>query len=136
MSPTQCSTGMCIKSGIDGCLKKCIGMLHGTELPIYSLCCIVMPTTLLLDDFDSAYKSGRADSDPSVNWYRGEIGFFDFYVIPLAKKLESCGVFGVSSHEFLNYAKANREEWVREGEQIVQEYIKKFDATNISTEGR
>ena len=28
-----------------------------------------------------------------------EIGFFDFYIIPLAKKLKDCGVFGVSSDE-------------------------------------
>jgi hypothetical protein len=28
-----------------------------------------------------------------------EIGFFDFYIIPLAKKLKECGVFGVSSDE-------------------------------------
>eukprot|EP00980_Cylindrotheca_fusiformis_P001367 scaffold343_cov94-Cylindrotheca_fusiformis.AAC.3 len=74
-----------------------------------------------------AYKAGRADSDPSVNWYKGEIGFFDFYVIPLAKKLASCGVFGVSSDEYLNYANANREEWVREGEALVEGYIAKFD---------
>eukprot|EP00980_Cylindrotheca_fusiformis_P003083 scaffold719_cov117-Cylindrotheca_fusiformis.AAC.3 len=70
-----------------------------------------------------AYKNGRADVDPSKNWYRGEIGFFDFYVIPLARKLQSCGVFGVSSHEYLNYAIANREEWVREGEILVQQYL-------------
>jgi hypothetical protein len=50
-----------------------------------------------------AYKAGRAASDPSVTWYKGEIGFFDFSVIPVAKKLDSCGVFGVSSHECLNY---------------------------------
>ena len=25
-----------------------------------------------------AYKEGRADTDPSENWYKGEIGFFDF----------------------------------------------------------
>ena len=74
-----------------------------------------------------AYKSGRADSDPSVNWYKGEIGFFDFYVIPLAKKLENCGVFGVSSYEYLNYAKSNREQWSREGEQIVAGYLEKFE---------
>ena len=49
----------------------------------------------------AAYISGRADTDPSINWYKGEIGFFDFYIIPLAKKLESCGVFGKSSDEFL-----------------------------------
>jgi len=35
----------------------------------------------------------------AVNWYRGEIGFFDFYIVPLAKKLKECGVFGVSSGE-------------------------------------
>eukprot|EP00980_Cylindrotheca_fusiformis_P018349 scaffold5995_cov113-Cylindrotheca_fusiformis.AAC.5 len=74
-----------------------------------------------------AYKDGRAGSDPSENWYKGEIGFFDFYVIPLAKKLESCGVFGVSSDEYLNYAKANREEWVREGEAMVEQYIAKYN---------
>eukprot|EP00980_Cylindrotheca_fusiformis_P030665 scaffold25194_cov117-Cylindrotheca_fusiformis.AAC.1 len=65
-----------------------------------------------------AYMAGRADSDPSKNWYKNEIGFFDYYVIPLARKLQSCGVFGVSSHEYLNYALANRAEWVREGESL------------------
>eukprot|EP00980_Cylindrotheca_fusiformis_P017886 scaffold5679_cov58-Cylindrotheca_fusiformis.AAC.4 len=75
-----------------------------------------------------AYKEGRAGSDPSENWYKGEIGFFDFYVIPLAKKLESCGVFGVSSDECLNYAKANRDEWVREGQAMVQQYLAKYNS--------
>mmetsp|Transcript_15180 Transcript_15180/g.37235 ORF Transcript_15180/g.37235 Transcript_15180/m.37235 type:complete len:1187 (+) Transcript_15180:134-3694(+) len=73
-----------------------------------------------------AYKSGRSDVDPSINWYKGEIGFFDFYVIPLAKKLDDCGVFGVSSHEYLNYATANRDEWKREGEQLVTSFVRRF----------
>jgi len=77
-----------------------------------------------------AFKAGRADVDPSINWYKGEIGFFDYYVIPLAKKLESCGVFGVSSHEYLNYATANRGEWIREGESIVRGFLAKYDAEN------
>ena len=80
-----------------------------------------------------AYQAGRAAADPSKGWYEGEIGFFDFYVIPLAKKLESCGVFGVSSHEYLNYAVSNREEWVRRGEQIVKEYIEKYEASQIGS---
>eukprot|EP00980_Cylindrotheca_fusiformis_P028021 scaffold22576_cov129-Cylindrotheca_fusiformis.AAC.4 len=75
-----------------------------------------------------AYKAGRADSDPSVSWYEGEIGFFDFYVIPLAKKLDRCGVFGVSSDEYLNYAESNRDEWVREGRALVQEYVSKYNS--------
>eukprot|EP00980_Cylindrotheca_fusiformis_P027886 scaffold22563_cov128-Cylindrotheca_fusiformis.AAC.3 len=82
----------------------------------------------------SAYKQGRADTDPSANWYKGEIGFFDYYVIPLARKLQSCGVFGVSSHEYLNYAMANRDEWVREGENLVQHFLAKFNEQNAHLE--
>jgi hypothetical protein len=77
-----------------------------------------------------SYKAGRSSVDPSLGWYKGEIGFFDFYIIPLAKKLESCGCFGVSSDEYLSYAKANREEWVREGETIVEEYIQKYNTAS------
>jgi hypothetical protein len=66
---------------------------------------------------------GRVDTDPSLNWYQGEIGFFDFYIIPLAKKLKDCGVFGVSSDEYLNYAVQNRQEWESRGEEIVFEMI-------------
>jgi hypothetical protein len=68
---------------------------------------------------------GRADQDPSMNWYHGEIGFFDYYVIPLAKKLKECGVFGVSSDEYLNYALQNREEWVTRGEEIINDMMRK-----------
>jgi hypothetical protein len=73
----------------------------------------------------AAYKNGRAETDPSTNWYKGEIGFFDFYIIPLARKLKECGVFGVSSAEYLNYAEKNRQEWVDRGEEVVSEMIEK-----------
>ena len=63
------------------------------------------------------------DQDPSLNWYKGEIGFFDFYIIPLAKKLKECGVFGVSSDEYLSYALQNRKEWEARGEGIVAEMV-------------
>ena len=75
-----------------------------------------------------AYQAGRAEKDPSENWYKGEIGFFDFYIIPLAKKLKDCGVFGVSSYEYLNYAQRNREEWEAKGQQIVAEMKEKIAA--------
>ena len=70
-----------------------------------------------------AYLEGRAEKDPSEGWYQGELGFFDFYIIPLAKKLESCGVFGVSSDEYLSYAMENRKEWEQRGRQIVKELV-------------
>jgi hypothetical protein len=66
-----------------------------------------------------AYQEGRSDKDPSEFWYHGEIGFFDFYIIPLAKKLKDCGVFGVSSDEYLTYALQNRQEWEAKGKEIV-----------------
>ena len=30
-----------------------------------------------------AFLKGRSATDPSTSWYKGEIGFFDFYIIPL-----------------------------------------------------
>lgn len=76
-----------------------------------------------------AYAEGRAEKHPVDFWYKGEIGFFDFYIIPLAKKLRNCGVFGVSSDEYLSYAQANRHEWEIKGQQIVSEYMEKLSST-------
>ena len=85
----------------------------------------------LFEEMYQAYATGRAEKDPSVGWYKGELWFFDNYIIPLAGKLRDCGVFGtlnricicfysfqkasassyplsltagVSSDEYLNYA--------------------------------
>jgi hypothetical protein len=74
-----------------------------------------------------AYQAGRIEIDPSVGWYEGELGFFDFYIIPLAKKLSECGVFGVSSDEYLSYAEQNRQEWEQKGKSIVEDYKKKVN---------
>lgn len=74
-----------------------------------------------------AYKSGRSEKNPADFWYEGEIGFFDYYVIPLAKKLRNCGVFGVSSSENLSYATSNRAEWEKKGKQVVAEMIELVD---------
>lgn len=102
-----------------------------------------------------AYQEGRLTTDPSDNWVKGECGFLDYYVIPLAKKLDTCGVFGVSSDEFLNYAGksysmnetvaavsdlrilphssmlasstvANRKEWEMKGPAMVAEYKQRY----------
>ena len=79
---------------------------------------------LLFEEMYKAYLEGRAEKDPCDFWYQGEIGFFDFYIIPLARKLKDCGVFGVSSDEYLQYATNNRNEWVRKGEEVVEELIR------------
>ena len=72
----------------------------------------------------------RAEKDPSLGWYEGELGFFDFYIIPLAKKLKECRVFGVASDEYLNYAEANRREWKDKGRDIVAGYLKRSPVIN------
>jgi hypothetical protein len=74
----------------------------------------------------AAYDSGRSDKDPSEGWYKGELWFFDNYVIPLAKRLEECGVFGVSSDECYSYALQNRQEWERKGKDIVEEMVLRY----------
>jgi hypothetical protein len=73
-----------------------------------------------------AYRKGRSETDPSDGWYKGEIGFFDFYIIPLAKKLKDCGVFGVSTDEYLSYALQNRSNWVQKGQEITAAMIEKY----------
>lgn len=73
----------------------------------------------------NAFKQGKVDQDPAESWYQGELGFFDFYIIPLAKKLKECGVFGVSSDEYLSYALQNREEWEQRGQQVVAQMMEK-----------
>ncbi|CAB9505736.1 Receptor-type guanylate cyclase gcy [Seminavis robusta] len=77
----------------------------------------------LFEELYVAYLNGRMDKDPATFWYKGEFGFFDFYIIPLTKKLKECGVFGVSSGEFLDYATKNREIWELRGEEAVAEMI-------------
>ena len=80
----------------------------------------------LFEEMYKAYKLGRSDKDPSEGWYEGELGFFDFYLIPLAKKMKECGVFGVAGEDHLKYAEMNRTKWVAQGRQVVHEYKVKY----------
>jgi len=75
-----------------------------------------------------AYQEGRAHTDPSQNWYAGEIGFFDFYIIPLARKLTEFGDSSAGS-EYLSHAQKNREQWVAHGQMIVAEMVQKVQST-------
>mmetsp|Transcript_44670 Transcript_44670/g.107712 ORF Transcript_44670/g.107712 Transcript_44670/m.107712 type:complete len:95 (+) Transcript_44670:3-287(+) len=77
----------------------------------------------LFKEMRAAYHAGRIGTDPATFWYEGEIGFFDNYVIPLAKKLKDCNVFGVSSHEYLAYAVKNRDEWADRGKELTEELV-------------
>jgi len=80
----------------------------------------------LYEEMYKAYREGRSENDPTSGWYKGELWFFDNYIIPLAKKLKDCGVFGISSDEYLHYAMENRNEWSEKGKAIVAEMEKKM----------
>jgi class 3 adenylate cyclase len=80
----------------------------------------------LFEELYTAYKSGRSEKDPSAFWYEGELAFFDSFILPLARKLRDCGIFGVSSDEYLNYAVSNRGEWESRGREVVASMVKKY----------
>ena len=87
-----------------------------------------------------AFLSGRKDfnNDPIVNWYENELEWFDSYIIPLAKRLQSCGLFGASGDEFWHWAEENRQEFACTGpsftETVHQALCKKYaSATAAST---
>eukprot|EP00934_Nitzschia_sp_Nitz4_P000910 Nitzschia sp. Nitz4//scaffold439_size10204//5658//9665//NITZ4_009080-RA/size10204-processed-gene-0.12-mRNA-1//-1//CDS//3329551869//910//frame0 len=81
----------------------------------------------LFAEMRQAFLSGRTKNDPAEYWYKGEMEFFDDFVIPLAKNLSECGVFGVSGEECLNYALKNREEWEEKGKSIVMKMARESD---------
>jgi hypothetical protein len=73
----------------------------------------------------AAYQAGRSDADPALCWYEGELTFFDHVIVPLAQKLKKCGVFGVSSDEYVNYAMKNRDEWEATGIEVTRAMVSK-----------
>ncbi len=82
---------------------------------------------LLFEEMLKAYEAGKADKHPAEFWYKGELEFFDTYVLPLAEQLSRCGVFGVFSDEYSNYAMENRDEWELKGKAIVAEMAAKLE---------
>lgn len=84
----------------------------------------------LFHEMHDAYQAGRVVVDPSTNWYIGELGFFDYYLIPLAMRLKECGVFGASGYEYISYVLKNKKEWERKGRQVVQEMVLLYKDAN------
>jgi hypothetical protein len=84
--------------------------------------------TRLFQEMMLAFRNGRSSFDPSSNWYQGEIGFFDHYVIPLAKKMKEAGVFGSAGAPYLAFATSNKEMWEASGAQAIEELIEETKA--------
>jgi len=74
----------------------------------------------LLDELKDANKANRGP-DCTENWFQGQIDFFDGYVLPLARRLEQCKVFGVLGSLFYENAMSNRSQWLEEGRAICRD---------------
>ena len=78
--------------------------------------------TRLFIELNDAYVSGRGNN-PASNWFNGQIGFFDYYVIPLAKRLQQSGVFGIAGDSFVENAVNNKNRWQQDGLMIVNNIL-------------
>jgi len=77
----------------------------------------------LFEELYVALKAGRSDNDPSNDWYKNQLGFYRIYVLPLAEKMDKCGVFGERGREWVKNAVLIRDRWTREGEQLTNDMI-------------
>jgi hypothetical protein len=79
-------------------------------------------------EMQAAYHEGRLDANPVDFWYRGELVFFDEYIIPLARKLKEINILGTRSDDCLNYAMSNRAQWSSQGQRIVHDMASSFQS--------
>jgi class 3 adenylate cyclase len=78
------------------------------------------------EEIYQAYHDGRAERNPADSWYKGELCFFDNFVIPLAKRLRDSGLFGRTGSDFLKHAQDNRKQWADQGKDMVREMVEGF----------
>ena len=77
-----------------------------------------------LEAYMSATLDNKSDNDLIEYWYSKELEFLKKHVLPSAKKLGDCGMFGHSSQECLSYAQMNLETFKEKGRGLIQEWIK------------
>ena len=70
-----------------------------------------------------AYIQGRGP-DVAPNWFKNQVGFLEMYLEPLAKKLDTVGVFGpMIGPSFAKIVKASRDRWLLDGMEVTQAVI-------------
>ena len=85
--------------------------------------------TCLYKEIYKAFKGGHGSSDPYNGWYSGEIGFFKFYVIPLAERVKQSRGCGALGEELYQYACSNLIEWEMKGKDIVEDLRKSVQSS-------
>jgi hypothetical protein len=70
-----------------------------------------------------AYVQKRGE-DPQDGWFSNQIGFLEFYLLPLARRLDDIGVFGeMVGGKFAQNVEDNRDRWMSEGMSITAHVI-------------
>jgi hypothetical protein len=69
------------------------------------------------------FKAGRAEQNPSADWYKNELMFFDNHILPLATRFQEIKMFGAGSTTYLKNAASNRQDWEQGGNAMVEEYL-------------
>ena len=67
---------------------------------------------------------------PKENWYDSQIGFFSFYIIPLAERLDACGAFS-EDDKFAPLAVQNMEQWKEFGREITLLMVKEAECMEL-----
>jgi len=71
-----------------------------------------------------AHIQNKGD-DPMKGWYDNQTGFLDYYVLPLARKLDDTGAYGETRGAiFGSIVEQNRDRWVKEGEHVTLQTVK------------
>lgn len=66
----------------------------------------------------------KKGDDPMNGWFNNQIGFLDFYLLPLARKLDDTGAFGDSRGAvFASIVEKNRKRWTKEGMGVTMKII-------------
>jgi len=84
----------------------------------------------------SAYKSEEQcnempGSHPVEIWYEDQIGFFKYYVIPLADRLDQSGAFHEEGAKFVNLASKNLRRWEKEGEALTKKMVETTENVDL-----
>jgi len=75
---------------------------------------------------DEEKQCEGAGTDPINGWFHNQIGFLDFYLLPLARKLDDMGVFGdTRGAVFASIVDQNRTRWTTEGMNLTMKIIMK-----------
>jgi len=90
----------------------------------------------LYEELHEAYEIGRCadgeEDDPSKDWFGNQLGFYEIYILPLARKLRKCGAFAPDAGEaFVQNAKNICRRWEYEGaaitDRMIEEVKREYD---------